>query len=179
MANAPLCGAVRTEMLKRYWITGVVVVLLAVTAVIANFQRRPVGPAQPIAFNHQIHAGDYQVPCLYCHDGARRSAVAGVPSVQLCTGCHKLVAANKPEVMRLRGYWERQQPIPWIKVIDEPEFVFFNHYPHVQKGIACQTCHGPVETMPETYLAQKLDMDACVACHREQRASIDCYTCHR
>lgn len=164
---------------RAYWLIGLAAVFLSITAVIANFQRRAPGPAQPIAFSHRTHAGEYQIPCLYCHDGARRSAVAGVPSVQLCMGCHKLVAANKAEIIKLRGYWERRQPIQWAKVVDEPEFVFFNHYPHVQKGIDCQTCHGPVETMAEMHLARALDMDACVDCHRERQASIDCYTCHR
>jgi hypothetical protein len=138
-----------------------------------------VGAAQPIAFNHKIHAGDNKIECLYCHSGARRSPVSGIPSVQLCMGCHKLVAASKPEIVRLRGYWDKKLPIRWTKVVWEPDYVFFNHSPHVARGFRCQECHGPVETMIEVRLDHTLNMDRCVACHRRERASIDCYTCHR
>src|SRR5262245_14279468 len=68
-------------------------------------------PTQPIAFSHKIHAGDNQIPCLYCHVGADESAVASVPSVETCMGCHKMVAASKPEIQKLAKYWEAKQPI--------------------------------------------------------------------
>jgi hypothetical protein len=136
-------------------------------------------PAQPIAFSHQIHAGLYKLPCFYCHSGARRSTVAGIPSVQLCMGCHRMAAVAKPEIVRLRGYFDRGTPIPWTRVVQEPDFVFFNHSPHIQRGLRCQECHGPVETMTQVRLVRPLDMDRCVACHRQKAASTDCYVCHR
>ncbi len=136
-------------------------------------------PAQPIAFSHKIHAGDHRIDCLYCHSGARRSPVSGIPSVQLCMGCHKLVAASKPEIVRLRSYWDKKQPIRWTRVVWEPDYVFFNHSPHVARGVRCQQCHGPVETMTEVRLEHSLNMDFCIACHRRESASLDCYTCHR
>lgn len=136
-------------------------------------------PAQPIAFSHKIHAGDYQIQCLFCHSGARRSTVSGIPSVQFCMGCHRMVGTNKPEIVRLRGYFDRKQPVPWTKVVKEPDFVFFNHFPHVNKGIQCQQCHGPVQTMVQVRLDHTLSMDVCVSCHRQKAVSIDCYTCHR
>jgi hypothetical protein len=136
-------------------------------------------PAQPTAFSHKLHAGDYHLDCLFCHSGARRSTVAGIPSVQFCMGCHKTIAITKPEIARLRGYWEKKTPIPWAKVVKEPDFVFFNHFPHVNKGIKCQECHGPIETMVQVRLDHSLNMDRCVACHRQNNAPMDCYTCHR
>lgn len=143
--------------------------------------RRPIEPRQPIAFSHRIHAGDYKIDCQYCHDGVRRAgASAGVPSVQLCMGCHKLVAANRPEVLKIRNAFETREPIRWMRMVDLPDFVFFNHYPHIAKGIGCQQCHGPVETMDRLRMVDNLNnMDYCVRCHRRNQASIDCYICHR
>ena len=136
-------------------------------------------PVQPINFSHKIHAGDNQLNCLYCHNGARRSTVAGIPSVQFCMGCHRMVAVSKPEIARVRGYFERKEPIPWTRIVKEPDFVFFNHSPHILKSIRCQECHGPVETMVQVRLDHSLNMDICTGCHRQRRVSIDCYTCHR
>lgn len=136
-------------------------------------------PPQPIAFSHRVHAGENQIPCLYCHVYARHGAVAGVPSVQRCMGCHTITAVASAEVQKLQGYWMRQEPIAWLRVFRQPDFVFFQHRPHVQAGIACQTCHGQVERMDRVREAVVLDMDRCVACHRAQQASIDCLTCHR
>ena len=136
-------------------------------------------PAQPIAFPHKIHAGDNKLNCLYCHSGARRSSVAGIPSVQMCMGCHKLVAPTRPEIVKLRGYFDRGEPIRWTKVVKVADFVFFNHFPHIDRGVECQQCHGPVQTMMATRLDHPLNMDVCIACHRQWKASLDCYTCHR
>ncbi len=140
---------------------------------------RAAEPAQPIAFSHKIHAGDYHLDCLFCHSGARRSTVAGIPSVQFCMGCHKTIAITRPEIARLRGYWDKKTPIPWSRVVKEPDFVFFNHFPHVNRGIKCQECHGPIETMVQVRLDHTLNMDRCVGCHRQNNAPMDCYTCHR
>lgn len=155
--------------------TGVLAMVAAAACVLAADWE----PAQPIAFSHRIHAGQYKMDCLYCHSGARRSTVAGIPSLQFCMGCHKVVAVAKPEIALLRGYWERKVPVPWARVVKEPDFVFFNHSLHVQRGFRCQECHGPIETMTQVRLAQNLNMDRCVSCHRTHKMSIDCYVCHR
>ena len=148
------------------------------------------GPVQPIFFSHVIHAGSMQIGCQYCHANARRSNVAGVPSVERCMGCHKIVAAEgNPEVKKLHGYWERQEPIPWVRVFKVPEYVQFTHLAHVQAGVQCQTCHGRIEAMEQ--VAAKtgqsiandlmnltgmnippvaLTMGWCVECHRSVNA---------
>lgn len=134
---------------------------------------------QPINYSHKIHAGDYKLDCLYCHSGARRAPVAGIPSVQFCMGCHRMAAITKPEIVKLRGYYDRQEPVRWARIVKEPDFVFFNHSPHILKGIRCQQCHGPIETMAQVRLDHTLSMTVCVDCHRQRAASTDCYTCHR
>lgn len=136
-------------------------------------------PEQPIAFSHKTHAGDYQISCLYCHANARRSTVAGIPSVQFCMGCHKITAADKPEIQKLKGYWDRQEPIAWIKIFGQPDFVHFSHVAHVRANVTCSTCHGEVQTMDRVQKAVDLTMTRCLTCHRDRHASIDCVTCHK
>jgi hypothetical protein len=163
------------------WLIGIGLLAFFVIAVGVGltFSRKAPGPIQPIAFSHKIHAGDYKISCEYCHLYARRAAVAGIPSIQRCMGCHKITAATQPEVQKLRSYWDRKEPIQWNKATSMPDFVFFEHWPHVRSGITCQTCHGPVETMEQVKQVRALDMNDCVSCHRQRQVSIDCVICHR
>jgi hypothetical protein len=138
----------------------------------------PPAPAQPLAFSHKLHAGDHQIPCEYCHAGARRSAVAGVPSLRRCFGCHLIIAADRPEIQRLTKLVERKQSVAWVKVTDVPDFVRFSHRPHVQAGVDCRECHGAVTSMELVQRASTLEMGWCVDCHRRRRASTDCLVCH-
>jgi mono/diheme cytochrome c family protein len=149
------------------------------------------GPVQPIFFSHVIHAGSMQIACQYCHAGARRGSTAGIPSVERCMGCHKIVAAEgNPQVAKLQGYWDRKEPIPWIRVFKLPEYVQFTHRQHIQAGVQCQTCHGRIEAMEQVGAVTgqnlpndlmnltgmnapptKLTMGWCVECHRSVNVS--------
>lgn len=143
-------------------------------------ERAETGPRQPIAFSHAIHAGTYKINCQYCHSNARRGPNAYIPSVRTCMGCHQLVAATKPEVIKIREAWDAKQPIRWMRVNRVADFVYFNHAPHIARGIDCRHCHGDIASMSEVQPAVTLNnMTFCVDCHRENKASIDCYTCHR
>lgn len=161
-------------------------------------------PVQPILFNHVIHAGSFQIPCQYCHADARRGVFAGLPSVERCMGCHKIVGAqDNPEIQKIHGYWNRREAIPWVRVFTIPEFTYFAHKPHIRAGVECQTCHGPIERMPRvgadrlgTWIpndlvnlvrirpdARPLTMGWCINCHRAEnakgkKAPLDCVTCH-
>jgi predicted CXXCH cytochrome family protein len=138
-------------------------------------------PAQPIDFSHKIHAGDFQIPCMYCHMQARRSTVAGVPSVDKCVGCHNVVATDRPQIREVMRYWANKEPIPWIKVHDLPDFVHFPHKRHVLAGVECQTCHGPVETMERVTRLAPMKMGLCLDCHKQNSVEngLDCWTCHK
>jgi c(7)-type cytochrome triheme protein len=138
-------------------------------------------PAQPINFSHRIHAGENQIPCQYCHMQARRSISAGVPSVNKCVNCHNEIATDRPEIRKVMNYWNNQEPIPWIKVHDLPDFVHFPHKRHIKAGLECQTCHGPVETMDVVTRMAPVKMGECLACHKERgfQNSTDCWTCHK
>jgi mono/diheme cytochrome c family protein len=164
----------------------------------------PRAPRQPIFFSHLIHAGSFGIACQYCHADARRSEYAGLPSVERCMGCHKIVGAqDNPEIAKIHDYARRGQPIPWVRVFKVPEFTYFPHKAHVRAGLACQTCHGPVERMrvvgadtgPNLLNDLKhlvglkpapppLTMGWCIECHRRENATrglaapLDCITCH-
>lgn len=140
--------------------------------------RAQVSSTQPIAFSHRIHAGDYEMPCLYCHIYADRAPVAGVPPLKTCMGCHELVASDRPEIEKLTSYWTEERPIEWLKVYDLPDFVRFNHKRHVRAGVGCENCHGAVETMDEVRKVNDLTMGSCVLCHEDRNAEIDCVVCH-
>ncbi|MDP9348336.1 MAG: cytochrome c family protein [Gemmatimonadota bacterium] len=143
------------------------------------------GPDQPIAFYHSVHAGQNQIPCMYCHYTADRSESAGIPSVKLCVGCHVPGSASAPpaqaqlafptaqrnkfwnaEATKLVDFWKRGEPIPWVRIHDLPEHVKFPHFMHVNAGLQCQTCHGPVEKMDKVYQFSSLQMGWCIDCHR-------------
>lgn len=165
-------------MLRNAGALAALLVIAGVTAAVVS-DSKPYSPAQPIAFSHRIHAGDNEIGCQYCHTYARRSSVAGIPSVQLCMGCHRNVAQDSPEVQKLAAYWEQRVSIPWTRVYDLPDFVYFSHKRHVRANVACQECHGPVETMGAMRRFGKLDMPRCVNCHLKNSASVDCLTCHK
>lgn len=138
-------------------------------------------PTQPIEFSHRIHAGDNEIPCMYCHIQARRSISAGVPSVSKCASCHSYVATDRPKIRQVMNYWENREPIPWIKVHDLPDFVYFPHKRHVQADVECQTCHGPVETMDVVARMAPVKMGECLDCHKRNDVEhgLDCWTCHK
>ena len=150
--------------------------LVAGAPVIASRAEAP--KAQPIAFSHRVHAQDHAIPCLYCHPYARRGPVAGLPSVQRCVGCHTTIANERPEVLKLMGYWDRAEPIAWERVHDLPDFVRFNHKRHVLAQVDCRECHGDVQSMEAAQQVNSLEMGFCLECHRRRGASTDCLTCH-
>lgn len=156
-------------------------------------------PPQPIAFPHKVHAGDNKIPCLYCHYAARTSRHAGIPPLSVCMNCHSILEKQTVEIEKLKEYVQQRQPIRWVKVHNLPDFVYFNHSQHVLSGVACQRCHGPVETMVQMKQFAPLTMGWCLQCHREhaklptedfQRAALslrqkqtptaglDCSSCH-
>jgi hypothetical protein len=152
---------------------------------------------QPIAFPHDRHTKDLGIDCQYCHSGARKGPHAGIPSTQLCMGCHSLVSTEgRPELDKLKEYYKDGQgePIPWKKVHDLPDFVYFTHKRHVLAGVQCNECHGEVQEMGVAERVATLEMGWCLDCHAQhesidqnygekaelRRAELkDCWTCHK
>jgi hypothetical protein len=146
-----------------------------------DWYRNKQAPHQPIAFSHKIHVGRVGLECQFCHETVDKSTFAGIPSVQKCMSCHANVATDRPEIQKLAGYWERQEPMEWNRVhrIRIRNYVHFSHKRHVKKGIDCAVCHGEVRHMDEIRRVRSLEMGWCVGCHEQNEASTDCLTCHQ
>lgn len=147
-------------------------------------------PTQPLPFSHKIHAGDNNIPCEYCHTSVRTSRHAGIPAVDACFKCHNVTRLDSPFIQQLTELRDSGKPLEWKRIHSLPDYVYFDHRPHVAKGIACQECHGPVETMETVSQVLKMRMGACLECHRGERtyttmappyptAPVSCGTCHR
>ena len=140
-------------------------------------------PEQPIAYSHRAHI-EAGVQCLFCHPSALRSPMAGIPSVQKCMGCHAVIEVDNPAIQEVAGYWERGEPIPWVRVNAQPDFVFFSHQPHLGASLSCETCHGDVGSMTVARPVLKMDMGWCLDCHLKQPEEkvarlADCLACHK
>lgn len=137
-------------------------------------------PDQPLPFSHELHAGQYQINCKYCHVTAEVSRHATVPSLDICMNCHMVVKADSPHIQKLAEQYNSNEPMQWNKVHLLPDHVKFSHSPHILAGKQCQECHGPVEQMPVVYQWSSLSMGWCVNCHRqpENNAPVTCGTCH-
>lgn len=176
-------GANRSSPRLRRLIVGALILVIALGVVYLVFSSRSrAAPQQPIAFNHQIMVS-VGIQCVYCHNTATRGPAAGIPTVQKCMGCHSVIATQKPAIQQLAGYWERQEPIPWVRVYRLPRFVYFNHSVHLNAaGLNCERCHGDVGNMVEVYRVVDMNMGWCLSCHSQQARAAqlrDCVVCHR
>jgi hypothetical protein len=124
----------------------------------------PIG--QPIAFSHKHHVGDDGLDCRYCHTTVETGRHAGMPSTELCMTCHSQLYTDAPLLEPLRESARTGRPLVWRRVHTLPDFVYFAHDVHVAKGVGCVECHGHVDQMPLTWRAQPLQMQWCLACHR-------------
>jgi len=198
-------------------VIGLLVVLttLGALAYALSNSRKGYEPRQPIAFSHKrmagapvwqadangqpVNVGGFAIPCQYCHTMPYKGRHATIPSTAVCMNCHSTVGLNKEWVLKMREYWDRGQPIPWVKVHDMPDFVYFDHSAHLnakdangnpklpvtdaagQPMVPCQTCHGKVDQMDIVSVQTNFNMQWCLDCHRkpEMKAPTACVTCHR
>jgi hypothetical protein len=159
-------------------------------------------PEQPIKFPHPVHVNTLQMNCAFCHNAADKSPDPGLPAVGTCMGCHTVVAAGRPEIQKLKTYYDSAKAIPWVRIHKVPEYVHFPHMRHVNAGVTCQSCHGQVQNMPQVERYASLNMGWCVNCHVNgyyqadgaraagyeptaadlaapiKKAAYDCATCH-
>jgi hypothetical protein len=127
---------------------------------------------QPVQFSHKHHVGDDGIDCRYCHTTVEKLAYAGIPPTKTCMNCHSQIWGDSPYLEPVRESWRTGQPIKWTRVHDLPDFVYFNHSIHVNKGVGCSTCHGRVDLMPLTYQFASLNMEWCIECHRQPEGFI-------
>lgn len=134
---------------------------------------------QPIAFSHKIHVTGYKLNCRFCHSSANKSQYAIVPSVEKCMMCHRSIATDSPEVKKVARYWNEKKPIPWNRVTELPDFVYFPHFRMVAYGkVPCLTCHPGMDQAGTAVQRLEFSMGWCLQCHRSRGVSIDCWTCH-
>ena len=127
---------------------------------------------QPVPFSHQHHVSGLGIDCRYCHATVEKSAMAGMPSTETCMTCHSQVWTEAPMLAPVRESWASGNPLKWNRVHDLPDFTFFNHSIHVQKGIGCSTCHGRVDQMPLVWKSENLWMKWCMDCHENPAPQI-------
>lgn len=161
-------------------------------------------PEQPIFFQHkrmagkpnwvkgpdgkEVNLGGYEIPCVYCHTMPYKGRHSTLPSTDICMNCHSVVGQDKEWVLAMKKYYDEGRPIPWVKVHDLPDFVYYDHSAHLnarsEKGelkVDCVDCHGEVENTEVVSVINRFNMGWCLDCHRkpEMKAPTDCITCHR
>jgi hypothetical protein len=157
-------------------LTGVIVIALGVT--LDNLQRSPwvtrqgQRPDQPIPFSHKHHVEGLGLQCQYCHTQVEKAAYAGIPPTKTCINCHAQIWTNADLLEPVRQSWATGASIQWIRVHDLPDYVYFNHEIHVNKGIGCASCHGRVDEMPLMYQQNTLQMEWCLNCHRNPAVNL-------
>ena len=161
-----------TNTISRVSIFGAVFILAGLSWVAAIVSRSGYATragevrVQPVQFSHEHHVGGLGIDCRYCHTSVEDSWFAGIPATQTCMNCHSQIWSQSAVLEPVRQSFQSGQPLEWNRVHVLGDFVYFDHSIHVQKGIGCSTCHGQVDQMPLTWKAESLQMDWCLACHR-------------
>ncbi|MBM4088496.1 MAG: cytochrome C [Planctomycetes bacterium] len=126
-------------------------------------------PVQPVEFSHALHAGQYGMDCRFCHTTVEGAAHAAVPPTATCMNCHTTMAADEVRGKKLklvRESYQTGRSLPWVRVHDLPDYVFFDHSAHVARGVGCVSCHGRVDQMERVWQHETLSMAWCLDCHR-------------
>jgi len=161
-----------TNTLSRATIFGAVFVIAVLSWAALEVQRSPyvtyagVRKPQPVPFSHQHHVSGLGIDCRYCHTSVETSSFAGIPPTKTCMNCHSQIWTNADLLEPVRASYRTGQSLQWTRVNQLPDFVYFNHSIHINKGVGCNTCHGPVDQMPLMYQQESLQMEWCLSCHR-------------
>ncbi len=139
---------------------------------VGAFEQRTLPVEQPVPFSHAFHAGGLGLSCRYCHAAAEHAPYAGLPPTETCMTCHTFIKPDSPKLALVRESWEKGTPVPWNRVVNLPDFVYFNHAAHLAKGVPCTACHGRVDQMAVVASPQAFTMKFCLACHRNPEAHL-------
>ena len=127
---------------------------------------------QPIPFSHEHHVSGLGIDCRYCHTSVTNSSFAGIPPTKTCMTCHSQIWTNAPMLKPVRDSWRDDKPMQWNRVHRLPDYVYFDHQIHVNKGVGCSTCHGRVDEMPLVRQHAPLTMSWCLDCHRNPEKNL-------
>ena len=162
-----------TNTLSRLSIFGALFLVAGLLWGLATFNRSSymtqerVARAQPVQFSHKHHVGELGIDCRYCHTVVETAAKATLPPTETCMNCHSQIWRQSPFLEPVRASFRTDRSIPWVKVHDLPDYVYFNHGVHIQKGIGCVSCHGRVDRMNQVWQQSSLQMEWCLDCHRD------------
>ena len=123
-------------------------------------------PTQPVPFQHTIHVQQLGLDCRYCHSYVEVSSHSNVPNTQTCMNCHTQIKANSPKLQPVRDSWTSGKPVEWTRIHRLPDYVYFNHSAHVNRGVSCVSCHGQINEMNVVWEDKSLGMAWCLECHR-------------
>ncbi|HLC27071.1 MAG TPA: cytochrome c3 family protein [bacterium] len=172
-------GAIRMKGIVRIGI-GIVALLLIGGLVSRALESRV---QQPIQFNHNLHVEKNGLSCDTCHQYYAEYQPAGIPKIEVCATCHVAPMGQSPEEAKVRSYVEKGKEIPWVKIHNVPDHVYFSHRRHVTLGkVDCQICHGKVKerkTPFEKPVVNIISMDFCINCHKQRKVTNDCAACHK
>jgi hypothetical protein len=124
-------------------------------------------PAQPVPFPHNVHVDQLGMDCRYCHSFVEVAAESNIPTTQVCMNCHSQVQKDNPKLKPVFDSWQTGKPVEWVQIHKNPDYVYFNHSVHVNRGVSCVSCHGRIDQMETVYHAKSLTMKWCLECHRE------------
>jgi hypothetical protein len=131
-----------------------------------KYTRVGYSPVQPVPFSHEKHVGELGLDCRYCHSYVERSGFANLPTAQTCMNCHNQIKTTSAQLAIVRKSYETGEPVPWVQVHEVPDFVYFNHSIHINRGVSCVECHGRIDQMDVVSHAKPLSMGFCLDCHR-------------
>ena len=137
-----------------------------------KYTRVGYAPVQPVPYSHALHAGQLGIDCRYCHSNVEKSGVANLPTAQTCMNCHNQVKKDSPLLAVVRHSFETGEAVPWVKVHQTPDYVYFNHAIHVNRGVSCWECHGQINEMEVVTHDKSLSMGFCLDCHRDPAARL-------
>jgi len=161
----------RANLVARGSLVGGLGALFVLSALYWVYIRTPLftgvgtAPSQPVPFSHAVHAGELGIDCRYCHTTVENSAFAGMPDTKTCMNCHSVVLTQDPRLAPVRESFKTGKAIQWNTVNDLPDYVYFDHSIHINKGIGCSSCHGDVDKEPLMAKGASLQMGFCVNCH--------------
>lgn len=160
-----------SNRLPLHLVAGVALFATAATAGVTyyftpKYTRMGYMPTQPVPFSHNIHVTQLGMDCRYCHSYVELSQHSNVPNTQTCMNCHTQIKANSPKLQVVRDSWKTGEPISWVRIHRVPDYAYFNHSAHVNRGVSCVSCHGKVNHMEVVYQDQPQSMSWCLDCHR-------------
>lgn len=167
-----------TNSIARFSIFATVVAVGGLLWFFAAMQRSPyymgegVAPAQPVPFSHQHHVSGLGIDCRYCHTSVEVSGFAGIPPTKTCINCHAQIWSGAAMLEPVRESFKSGRSLVWTRVYDLPDYVYFDHSIHINKGVGCASCHGRIDNMPLTNPAEALTMEWCLSCHREPEKNL-------